>query len=304
MRNRLQLIAAIAIGIACGGCASIADTSNYAVPNTQVSTFTTKDKSRTYELRIGLPRNYDSRSERFPVIYLLDADFSFPLAQTELTHFTDRGQLKEAIIVGIAYPGASADLKLYQRTRTIDYTPVYSPDGGYTAEDQKYSGGGPKFLSVLSDEILPYVDTHYRTDPAARMIVGHSFGGLFATYAMLNRPGLFRDYLIVSPNYVYDNREMFAEAKAYVAKHSTLPAHVFYAVGAYENHPKGDKMVDDLREMDMLLTNAHLQGYTSQLHVFDDETHNSVFPAALTRGLRVLYDFEGEAAGNKLEQQR
>jgi hypothetical protein len=28
--------------------------------------------------------------------------------------------------------------------------------------------------------------------------------------------------------------------------------------------------------------------------VFDDETHNSVFPAAFTRGLRVLDSFKGE----------
>jgi hypothetical protein len=47
---------------------------------------------------------------------------------------------------------------------------------------------------------------------------------------------------------------------------------------------------------------AHLKDCRSSLMVFDGDIHNSVFPAALERGWRVLDDFAGEAAGNKLEK--
>ncbi len=109
------------------------------------------------------------------MIYLLDADFAFPLAQEIQRHTTDRGFEKEAIIVGIAYPGAEADIKTYEGTRSQDYTPTHTADGSYTPEISAVTGGAPKFLNILSDELIPFIDAYYRTDPAARMIVGHLF---------------------------------------------------------------------------------------------------------------------------------
>ena len=263
--------------------------SPYVLRDTRVLSFTSEDKSHSLRLFIALPRNYSARSDSFPVIYLLDADYSFALARNILLHFTDRDQLKEAIIVGIAYPGADSDLSFYKRTRTVDYTPSNTPKGGYSEEDQKVSGGGPNFLKILGDELLPFIDARFRTKPSRRMIVGHSFGGLFASYAMLTKPGFFHDYLIVSPSYWYDNRMMFTLAKRYIASHKALPAHVFYAIGSREGI-----MVDDVNAMDTLFKKAKLEGYYSSLQVFEGDTHNSVFPGALTRGLRVLIGHDGE----------
>jgi hypothetical protein len=273
----------------------------FSLPNTKVVSFASKDGVHKFRLLIGLPRNYETRREHFPVIYLLDADFSFALTQDIQRHTTDRGQEKEAIVVGIAYPGADTDIQTYERTRTRDYTPTYTPDGGYSAEIQKLSGGGPKFLDVLSNELLPYIDTNYRTDPKARMLVGHSFGALFACYTMLTKPDLFHDYLLVSPSLWYDNRTMFGLAKTYLAKHKDLPANVFYAAGSYEHMSEHD-MTTDLQNWNDLLSTAKPAGYTATMMIFDGDTHESVFPGALTRGLRVLDNFAGEAAGNTLER--
>lgn len=285
------------------GPARAAEPAGFTVPDTQIVPFVTKDASRHYKLLIGLPHGYAAeKNVRHPVIYLLDADFSFPLAQTVLRHFNTRGQLTDAIIVGIAYPRADTDLDVYRFTRTRDYTPSFSAKGGYGPKFQKVSGGGDNFLNILANELLPYIDTHYRTVPQQRMIVGHSYGALFASYALLKRPGLFHDYLIVSPSYWYDDHVIFKTARSYVARHKALKARVFYAVGSFENHKRSPKMVDDVRAMDKMLTDAKLTGYESAVQVFDGDTHNSVFPAALTRGLRILYDYKGEAAGNALEK--
>ena len=275
----------------------------FSLPDTKVMSFTSRDGAHTFRLLVGLPRNYATRRERFPVIYLLDADFSFALAQDIQRHSTDRGQEKEAIIIGIAYPGADTDLKIYEQTRTRDYTPSFVAEGGYGPDIQALSGGGPKFLGVLADELIPFIDTKFRTDPAQRRIVGHSFGALFACYAMLARPGLFHDYLIVSPSLWYDDRMMFGLAKTYIAAHRSLPANVFYAVGSFEAS-SDHAMVDDLRAWNDLLAGAKLDGYKAQMMVFDGDTHESVFPGALTRGLRVLDDYAGEADGNTLERKK
>jgi hypothetical protein len=52
-------------------------------------------------------------------------------------------------------------------------------------------------------------------------------------------------------------------------------------------------MVDDLKEFAGKL--KRFPGLRTQLQVFEGETHNSVFPGAVTRGLRVVFDRpEGE----------
>ncbi|MGN6149113.1 MAG: alpha/beta hydrolase, partial [Rhizomicrobium sp.] len=234
-----------------------AESKPFVLPDTRVLDFTSKDGAHPFRLLIGLPRDYEKRTnERFQTIYLLDADYAFPLAQEMLRHATDRGQLKEAIIVGLAYPGADSDLGVYFQTRTRDYTPLYDP------AEQKDSGGADAFLNLLRTEILPYIDANFRTQPNDRMIVGHSFGGLLATYAMLSAPGLFQHFLVVSPSLWYGNSMMFTLAANYAEKHKQLPANVFYAIGSFENRP-GLTMVDDMKAFDGQLTRAHLEGYHS-----------------------------------------
>ena len=285
----MRRVAAFAFVALLAGCAGSVP---YALRDTEVVEFASKDRAHDLHLMISLPRGYDRRgAERFPVIYLLDADYSFAVARNELRHFTDRKQLKEAIIVGIGYPGAEDDINLYHRTRVRDYTPTYAKGSGYGIGQDELSGHAREFLDVLENELLPEIDKRFRTDPSARMLVGHSYGGLFATWTMLTRPGLFRDYVIVSPSYWYDDRMIFRTATDYAAHHNDLPAHVFYGVGSLED---GGGMAADLQAFDAQLQAAKFPNYRSTVHVFDGETHNSVFPAALSRGLRTIYEFAGE----------
>jgi len=296
MKTGLRVAAICALCL-LAGCGALRTDDRYALNGTQVIDYATPDGARRFKLYVGLPRNYETRAaERFPVIYLLDADYSFALTRNLLRHFTDRGQAQDSIIVGIAYEGAEDDIDVYHRTRTRDYTPSFTLENGYGPEIQKLSGGGPAFLKLLADAILPEIDRRYRTDPAERMLVGHSFGGVFATYALVTRPDLFRRYLIVSPSLWYDNRMIFGEAKKFIATHKSLPVKVFWSVGGEENQPppSGSPMVDYLIEFAAMMKDAKLEGYDSTVAVFPNETHNSVFPAALSRGLRALYGYKGE----------
>lgn len=110
-----------------------------------------------YNLYIHLPKNYGGSSKHYPIIYLLDADYSFLLAKQIIEHLSDRNRIEEYIIVGIAY----ADFE-YKKNRTRDYTPSYVSDGGYGPEYQKYSGGANKFYQFISKELMPYMSKHYR----------------------------------------------------------------------------------------------------------------------------------------------
>lgn len=118
----------------------------------------------------------------------------------------------------------------------------------------------------------------------------------WAADALLTRPDVFRDYLIVSPSLWYDEKMIFDIEKTVIETHKALPVRVFFAVGGEENQPppRGSMMVDDLRRFFRTLTAAHLPGFEGSLVVFNGETHESVLPAALSRGLRVLSGYAGE----------
>jgi hypothetical protein len=61
---------------------------------------------------------------------------------------------------------------------------------------------------------------------------------------------------------------------------------VFYAVGANENQ----NMEDDLAELVKKLRRRGIPGLQVTMRVYEGETHNSVFPGAVTRGLLTVFD--------------
>lgn len=115
--------------------------------------------------------------------------------------------------------------------------------------------------------------------------MGHSYGGLFGSSVWLTQPEIFQRFILVSSSLWYDDRVIFKLEQAYGDTHDSLPAKVSFAVGGRENRP----MIDAMQELIRVLQSRSYKGLTITSQVFEDETHNSVFPAALTRGLRVVF---------------
>jgi uncharacterized protein len=254
------------------------------LPDTEVRTLASKAvPGVTYKLYVSLPKGYVESGRSYPVVYLLDADYSFAIARNVVEHLSDRSNLRELILVGIAYDGPLQ----YRLNRTRDYTPRFVPTGGYGPEYQRLSGGGPAFRRFLAEELLPFVERSYRTGPE-RTLVGHSYGGLFTTWTAFSEPALFTGYLIVSPSLWYDGRFMFGMEEGFAKRQRRLAAKMFFSVGAREGNAEQD-MVHDLRRFARQVQRRGYEGLSTRAHVFDDENHNSVFPAALSRGLMFLH---------------
>jgi hypothetical protein len=260
------------------------------VDRAEVHALTSEINGVAYELRVSVPHGYGEPGRRFPVVYVLDADYAFLLARNVTDHLAERGHLPEVVVVGIGYrgqePGRSAS---YRRNRTRDYTPTFVADGGYGAEVQKHSGGGPAFLRVIESEIVPWVDRRFRTRPGERTLVGHSYGGLFSVWSLLARPGLFRGHVAASPSLWYDDRLVLRLEEAHAREHDALPARLYLCVGSREGGP-GRQMVGDLRELADRLGRRRYRGLAVASRVMDDETHNSVFPGCLSNGLRFVLE--------------
>jgi predicted alpha/beta superfamily hydrolase len=282
MRHAIAYLAALFLTHAPG----IAWSRPFAIPDTQVlpmhSTLTNAD----YELFVATPPDYGKSGRAYPVVYMLDADYAFALVRNVVRHFVERDDLPPMILVAIAYPGAASGREIYRMNRTRDYTPVYAPDGGYGAEYQKVSGGAEKFRAFIAKELAPYIERNYRADPADRTIIGHSYGGLFATYVLLTEPALFKRYIIVSPSLWYSNRVAFTMEEQAAASGPRPNARVFLSVGELEN----SGMPGDLTALFNKLKSRGNPRLDLTLRVFEGESHSSVFPAAVTRGLLTIFD--------------
>ena len=216
------------------------------------------------------------------MIYVLDADYSFAIARNVVEHLSDRNDLPQSIIVGIAYGGPPA----YRRHRTRDYTPTHVPTGGYGPSYQAVSGGGSTFYRFISTELIPFVHREYEAG-SARVLVGHSFGGLFASWVFLTDPHRFHGYVIVSPSLWYDDGMIF-ELEDRAAPVET-PTRMFLTVGSREVNSEHD-MVGDLRRFARELEERSTTNLRMQWDIAENETHNSVFPGAVSTGLRFVLD--------------
>lgn len=254
------------------------------LPRTEVRHLpSTRVEGVVYRLYVSLPRGYAESSDRYPVVYLLDADYSFAIARNVVEHLADRDRMRWAILVGIAYDGPPR----YREHRTRDYTPVHVPTGGYGPEYQRLSGGGPAFRRFLAEELVPFVDRTYRTT-GERGLVGHSYGGLFGAWVAFTTPSLFDHYLLVSPSLWYDDRRIFETEEAWASERDSLATTLYLAVGSREGNHQRD-MVGDLRELARRVERRGYPGLSTHAEVLDGETHDSVFPRALSNGLRTIF---------------
>ena len=258
----------------------------YTVPNSEVLALRSKQTGAAYQVFVALPPDYRTSTKTYPVVYMLDADYSFALVRNVVQHFTEREDMPPVILVAIAYPGAAGDRTTYRMNRTRDYTPTYVPEGGYGAEFQKVSGGGPKFRAFIASELIPLIESRYRADRQDRTIIGHSYGGLFGTYILFTQPALFKRYIIVSPSLWYSKRVALTMEQTAAASGLRPDARVFFAVGSREAGP----MVDNLLELIEKLKSRGNTKLKVRYQVFDGETHNSVFPGAVTRGLLAVFE--------------
>ncbi len=121
---------------------------------------------------VYLPPGYDQQRERYPVLYLLHGLGGGVNQWRNLDVFA---RADELILAGEIPPMM-----------------IVTPEGerGYW---MNHVGGGPRWGDFITRDLIPYIDTQYRTIATrdARAIGGISMGGHGAIQLALNNPDLF-----------------------------------------------------------------------------------------------------------------
>ena len=189
----------------------------------------------SFMINVYLPdTSLAGKPSRYPVIYILDANLYFDIYATIVKKYSEVGLLPPAILVGIGYNTFQQMDSLRQR----DYT---FPEG-LPEYEMPVSGKANLFLEFIQNELIPIIDKKYPSDTARRMITGHSMGGYFTLYALLedlrNNRHLFTGYIAASPSLHFNNNYLLKQFDI-ISDISTQDKKVFIAYGSLENPDMG-----------------------------------------------------------------
>jgi len=135
------------------------------------------------------------------VLVVLDGEYEHEPAAAVARFYATMAQLPPLIVVGVR-----------NTDRMRDMTPV--PVAGFRVPPEAgNAGGADKFLAFLADELIPHLDSTYRTTPM-RVLIGHSLGGLFTLHALAQKPQAFMGYVVMEPASWWNNRRELEEAGA------------------------------------------------------------------------------------------
>jgi predicted alpha/beta superfamily hydrolase len=185
---------------------------------TKVFTLQSEENGATYEIKVGLPANYIPGNEKYATLYVLDGKDNFEFVANKCKEISDRYAVKNVLVVSIGYG----------RDRNLDYTP---------AKVSSETGGAPQFLNFIQTQLIPKMEQEYHADTsrASRVILGHSYGGLFCGYAFCVKNEVFGNYLLLSPSFWFDNLLTLNLEKDNRTANSARSQLVFMGIGEEEN---------------------------------------------------------------------
>ncbi|MBM1106927.1 alpha/beta hydrolase [Aurantibacter crassamenti] len=245
-----------------------------------------------YQLYISFPASYSTKDTlSYPVLYVLDGAYFFPTFNQINRRLSAMGMIQDVVIVGIH---SGNDRKSWYTNRHLDYTPNSDVLDDRQAEKEfgipegkLISGGAEKFLQCIKNEITPLIEKHYKINQN-RGIAGHSFGGLFASFCLVNSDGYFNRFGLNSPSLWWDNENFLKEAVQKFKTNKTWeipPSVIFISVGEKESAMEIPTMV----RFSQHLQDINYENIELSWQIFEHESHMTVMPSSMSRTLTVLY---------------
>ena len=227
-----------------------------------------------YELHILLPGGYAKSAKKYPVVYLMDSQWDFPLVKSIYgEHYYD-GFIPELIIVGVTWGGINPNP---DSLRARDYTPT-------NQRGQIQSGGADKFLSFMKEELFPFIETNYRAQSDNRSLMGCSLGGLFTIYAMLTHTDMFTGYAAASPAVGWDNEVLYKYEKDFFEKKLNKPVRLYMTVGDVE---RGRPIFE---KMGAFMKGKNYQNVSIHPKVLENTGHSGTKGETYARGLQYIFE--------------
>lgn len=154
---------------------------------TQTLTVQSKILNEERQILVALPDSYeyDTDDFKYPLVMLTDGEWHFNLVAQAANLLYQDGYPK-VIVAALVNNDRGKDLTL-----------------SHTSEFES-SGNAPNFYRFITEELVVELEKRFRISNH-RTLLGHSLGGLFATFAMLQENTSFDAFVAVTPTIRWDN---------------------------------------------------------------------------------------------------
>jgi predicted alpha/beta superfamily hydrolase len=257
-------------------------TETYKYTPSEVITIHSKVLTEDRKIYIHCPKLDSSDvNKRFPVLYLMDGENHFELLSQYVDYLSrpDVAALPKIIVVGIQNTKRVRDLTPTQSIS--DYEGKPDTTGRY-----KSSGGNEIFFEFLKTELMPMIDSNYKTQQF-KLFAGHSFGGISSINCMLTHPDMFDAYIAISPSFWWDNEYLLKLTEKNIKNGSTLNKKLFYCNG--NEGGSNSFFHKGLLKFDSLIAAKKIIGLDYKYMYYPNEMHMTVPMVAYLDALRFIF---------------
>jgi len=214
-----------------------------------------------YGVWVTLPRRYADDPDRiYPTLYIIDGHQYFVFTEQPYGSLIWGNMVKEHITVSVAY----------------------LPEGGNNrSRDFQTHERAADFVRFFQEELIPFVESNYRTSEEDRTLFGHSLGGQFTLFTLLTATDTFDNYIASAPSV---NGDIFALEAKYASTHDDLAVNFYLASGADDHLTiNGRKFVSQFEKRDY-------PGLKFDYLFTENGNHGTIQPTAYVEGLRFVLD--------------
>lgn len=233
-------------------------------------------------VNIYLPADYrQNDTTRYNVVYVLDGGY-----QEDFLHIAGLVQyasqpwvkrLRPTIVVGIENTRRQRDFTF--AVQNLDFLNKV----GYKKTDIPLYGGSAKYISFLENELLPFVNSHFKTS-GENTVIGESLAGLLTAEMFTRHTGLFNNYIIISPSLWWGGESLLKELSTANVK-VTHPVKVYIGAPKKEEVPMMYQDAVQLHDIMQKKASANLKVYFDYL---PDETHATVIHQAVYDAFKMM----------------
>jgi predicted alpha/beta superfamily hydrolase len=251
--------------------------SPFGLFNTEAQVFHSACTGQDFQVGVWFPFSYASSDKKYPVLYVPDGEFAFPVAAGLIPTLMGAGEVPEMLVVGIAYHGISSWGEFgVLRDRDFCTQQFQSPP---------HQSRHALYTRFFQEELFPLIESQYRAEASDRAVFGFSSGGFFALHMLLTQPGMFRRHVAASCTWPGAGEYFLECAQRYAEIAASPQTDLFLAVGELDT-----EQVPRFHQLVEALSGGKYSNLRLVSQVFEGEGHTAgVIGKAFLVGLKAVF---------------
>jgi len=207
-------------------------------------------------IQIYVPEYYHQSKERCPVIYVFDSQKYF--------------------LNAISYQ---------QNLRFNQETPGFIVVGIKTVNNERaklYNTESLNFSNYLENELIPFIDSNYRTLKPERVFFGWERAAAFGIEVFASKPNLFKAYFLASPTFLTAKR--VSDVEKLLENTPALNNYLYFTLGDVEAWS-----LENTNSLAEVLNTKAKDKLRWKYDLFKDENHYSSTIVTMNKGLKSFF---------------